>query len=125
MILCLSNTLTKERFISAAKVEPGSFAENMFGRIYETVTSEAMDLKKDYETYYVDEYDTFESFLFRKENLDAKDVEGIVEKLKNHPHLNVYSKSQDAYGDYTMENLVFSDGMYPMIEKIIETNFES
>lgn len=124
MILLISKNLTRESFIAAAKVEPGSYMEALFNRVYDALTSEIMSLQEDYTQYYADEYDKFESYLYRKQNLSSTELEDFCEQLRKNPYLDLYESSSRAYGDYSLENFIYSDDLYPTLEKIIQTNYD-
>ena len=67
----------EKRISSALHLQKGSFAEFYTKRIFQSFFQYARDLKKEYLTYYGQEYDSFADYLYKKELLDWAHIEFI------------------------------------------------
>lgn len=64
----------KELYLKKAKVKKGSFAAEYVVTIFNNVFYNAVDLKKDYNDFYTDEYNSFNDFLYHKKLFSRKDI---------------------------------------------------
>lgn len=111
--------LNRKKFLRAAKVQQGSFAEGMFSRMYDFITSEAIDLKREYEKYYGKEYRSFQEFLRKKMNITERMIENIMKTLEKKPELILYRKDWSTYGNYNIGTFILSDEIQEKIEKTL------
>lgn len=123
MILLMSKRRNKEKFIELAGIEPESYLSTVFSRVFDSLTSEASSLQDDYNLYYSDEYENFEQFLVKKENLNVEKANEFIKKLNENTHLDIYKKDSGAYGDYSLENFIFSEALFQKLEKLIQNEF--
>lgn len=63
-IIRFEKKYTKKQFLMHSHVSKDSFAENFVIRIYNEVIGNAIDVKKEFEKYYSDEYISIKDFLF-------------------------------------------------------------
>lgn len=103
------NTL-KEKFLKLSKVRKGSFAENYLKKIYNCVFTSYIDIKEIYRKYYIDEYESFEQYLYNKELLGKKEINQLKKYCKesyNIYKLNIDSNSYNISGYFKYdENLI-------------------
>jgi len=126
-IILIDSTLTKEKFLEFTGATSG-YALDMFSRIFDSITSELIDLEKQFKEYYAFEYITMERFLFRKFNLESEDIDKIMREKKINPHCIIYKKRDYAYGNAGLDQFAFSEPMYERIFKILlmkEINHEN
>ncbi|SHK74319.1 hypothetical protein [Desulforamulus aeronauticus] len=65
----------EKRISDVLHLQRGSFAEFYSKRIFRAFFQYARDLKKEYLTYYPQEYESFEDYLYKKELLDWEHME--------------------------------------------------
>lgn len=117
-LILVNKNLTKEIFIERTGAKDG-YSLNMFSRMYDSITSELIDVDKEYEKYYSFEYESMEHFLYRKYNLKEKYIVELMEARKNNPNCSLYRKDDNSYGDYGIAQFTFSDTMYDRVMDII------
>lgn len=117
-LLLINKNLTKEIFIERVGVQNG-YSLNMFSRMYDSVTSELIDLDDEYLKYYSFEYSSMEIFLYRKYNLNEDDILDLMEQRKNNPDCILFRKDDNSYGDYGIAQFTFSDPMYDRVTEIL------
>lgn len=59
-----------DEFIYKAGVEKGKYAGELIVNIYRTLTTNLIDLKYQFNKYYIKEYDSFSDFLYHKYLID-------------------------------------------------------
>ena len=67
-----------EKFLELSKVKKNSFAENYLKKIYNCVFTGYVDMKEMYSKYYMDEYESFEKYLYSKELLNNKEIKKLI-----------------------------------------------
>lgn len=118
-ILLINKNLTKEIFIEKAGASSG-YAYNMFSRIYDSIESELINLDFEYDKYYSFEYNSLESFLYRKYNLNEDDIIMLMEERKKYPDCILYRKDELSYGgNGQLTTFAFSEDMYDRIMNIL------
>lgn len=117
-LLLINKNLTKEIFIEKSGVQDG-YSLRMFSRMFDSITSELIDVDKEYKKYYSFEYYSIESFLYRKYNLKEKHIVELMEERKNNPDCLLYRKDDNSYGDYGITQFTFSDTMYDRVLEIL------
>jgi hypothetical protein len=60
-LLLVNKKLTKEIFLAKTGALDG-YSLNMFSRMYDSITSELIDVEREFEKYYSFEYKSFEQF---------------------------------------------------------------
>ncbi|MCB0479546.1 MAG: hypothetical protein KDC84_15370 [Crocinitomicaceae bacterium] len=102
-----------------AMTKEGSFARDMFERMYDSLFSELIDLRQEYKKYYALEYERFEIFLYKKYNLEPDDIEAILKVENESEEYTIYKKDDFAYGDYGIAQFCFSEVMYGRILNLL------
>jgi hypothetical protein len=116
--LLMHKNLTKVIFLEKAGVASG-FSYEMFSHMYDSITSERINVDKEYQDYYSFEYPSLEAFLYKKFNIKAEWIDKLVKKRKKNPECILYRKDDYAYGDYGLAQFTFSDTLYKRIIKIL------
>jgi hypothetical protein len=122
-ILLVDSRLNKEIFLEYAAARSG-YALEMFSRMYDSITSELINLEKQFCDYYAFEYITLERFLYIKYNIEEADIEKIMQEKQANSHCVVYKRKDYAYGDYGLDDFAFSDPMYERIRDILLMKFD-
>lgn len=65
----------EKRISDALHLQKGSFAEFYSKRIFRAFFQYARDLKKEYQAYYAQEYDSFADYLYKKELMELDHIE--------------------------------------------------
>lgn len=117
-LILINKNLTKEIFIESAGVKDG-YSLSMFSRMYDSVTSELINLDEEYKKYYSFEYKSMKHFLYRKYNLKERHIDELMEERKNNPDYFLYRKDDNSYGDYGITQFAFSDTMYNRVMEIL------
>ena len=117
-LLLININLTKEVFIDRTGAKDG-YSLNMFLRMYDSVTSELIDVDMEYKKYYSFEYDSLERFLYRKYNLKEEHIIELIWERQNNPDCILYRKDDNSYGDYGIAQFTFSETMYERVMEII------
>lgn len=99
-----------EKFLKLAMVRTNSFAEMYLKKIYNCVFTGYIDIKKMYTKYYIDEYESFEKYLYNKELLNNNEIKKINKYCKKGNSiykLNIDSNSYNISGYFKYdENLI-------------------
>lgn len=117
-VLLINKNLTKEIFIQKSGVEDG-YSLNMFSRMYDSLTSELIDVDREFKKYYSFEYENMEHFLYRKYNIKGKYIDELMEVRKENPDCILYRKDDNSYGDYGIAQFAFSATMYDRVVEIL------
>ena len=104
----------KERFLKKAKVKEYSYAWNLMSRIYDSIILNTVDLKEEYRKYYVEEYSSFELFLYNKYLIEYDELE-YFEDYKNDKYTIYFGDLKNNDG-YELERLIQENPK--LIEKI-------
>ncbi len=105
-IILLKHWIEKSDFLKAGQVIPGSYAEELLGRIYDCLITHLTNIVDEYQKYYFEEYPDLASFLFWKYNIDEETVASIINDLKP--------------GNYVGHGLLYSGGNYNIGQFIME-----
>jgi hypothetical protein len=118
-LLLINKNLTKELFLQKAGVTKG-YAYEMFSSMYDSIHSELINVKEEYNKYYSFEYPTPEDFLYKKLNIKWEHIETVIKQMKKNPDYILYRKSDDySHGHYGLTQFTFSETMYKRVEKIL------
>lgn len=118
VFLVINRNLDKNQFLRLTGAESG-FSKEMFTKIYESIFSELIDAETEFEEYYSFEYKDLETYLFKKYNLNAKDVEDLTSLLKSNSDYKLYRTHVYSYGDYQIPQFITSETMYDKIVQIL------
>lgn len=116
--LLINKNLNKKLFLEKAGVASG-FSYEMFSNMYDSITSECIDMIEEYQKYYSFEYKSFGHYLYKKFNIKWEIIEKISKKMKVNPDCILYRKNDYDYGDYGLAQFTFSETMYKRIIKIL------
>ena len=111
--------ITLDFFLEKTGAEKG-YALEMFTRMYNCIFSELINIEDEYLKYYSFEYETFETYLYKKYNLEIKQIKKIVRKKNKFSHCNIYKKDDYSYGDSSIPQFITSETMHKRINKILK-----
>lgn len=105
----------KKDFLALAGVKKG-FAKEMFSTIYDAIFAEAKDVKEMYDTYYKNEYKSFEHFLKMHYSIPSNVVKKYsrISKEKDYRLIDLDGLS---YGGEIVSGLVLSDELMERMYK--------
>jgi hypothetical protein len=86
---------------------------------FDSITSELIDLEKEFEKYYSFEYNSIEQFLWKKYNIKEEYILELMEEKKNNPDCKLFRKDELSYGDDSIAQFTFSDPIYQRIIDIL------
>lgn len=110
----------KETYMNKAKVIKGSLAGKYTEIIFKNVFCNAIDLKADYNDFYVVEYSDFETFLYQKELFSKQEIMELhIDKNKTLIKLDMHTNSYNASTLFEYED-DFIDNFNQMLEGIDE-----
>lgn len=96
-----------------------SFAYSYSLKIFRDFFRYAKDLRQDYQDYYAQEYDNFETYLYQKELLEQDDI-ALFKLDQEHTLL----KLRPAFNSYNVENIIrYDEEGIKILNQILE-NFE-
>jgi len=112
--LVFKKPYSRKKFLEKIKVKKDSYAESIFIRIYDTLISEVVDIRKEFMKYYYKEYENIKDFLYKKYNVDdIYLIDILMEKIEN--GYQVFHAKKNSSMDYSISQLIFSD---TMLEKL-------
>lgn len=117
-LLLVNKNLTKEIFIEKSGAGNG-YSLDMFSRMYDSITSELIDVEREFDKYYSFEYKSIEQFLYRKYNIKAEHIKELMEEKSSNPECIIYRKDDNSFGDYGIGTFTFSETMYDRVTNII------
>lgn len=109
-VMVVNCKLTRSEFLKRCGASKG-YAKSMFGRIYDSIFSEAVFVKELYDKYYAIEYGSYERFLIMHYGLTRVWYKELSEVLNSNPDNILIEYSTIDYGDTGVDDLIFSDGM--------------
>ena len=118
--IVIDKNINKDIFISKVKVNVGTYAEDLFSRIYDSIFSELINLEEEFEKYYSIEYNSIQQFLFRKFCIPTDIIEEFfLLKSQKKSYCIFYKNEKDSYGDYSIIRYAFSEEMYDKIMNVL------
>ena len=117
-ILVINADLKKEEFLSECGSSSG-YSKQVFERIYESIYSELVDLRREYDQFYKMEYESFEKFLYRKLNISPDDIESLIAFSESKNYLKIFKYRDYSSGDYGIGSFIYSEAMYDRIMALI------
>ena len=117
-IIHLKQKIDRYNFIKAGQVIPGSYAEELLGRIYDCLVTYSVDIIDEYQRYYIEEYSDLKSFLYWKYNIDESTINSIISELEPGDFLGF----GEAYsgGDYNIGYFVREENNLEMINNLFQ-----
>ncbi len=117
--LVLRKRYSRKKFLEKIKVEKDSYAESIFIRIYDTLISEVVDIRKEFKKYYYKEYENIKDFLYKKYNVDDTNlIDILMKKIEN--GYQVFYAEKNSSMDYPISLLIFSDTMLEKLNILLE-----
>ena len=96
--------MNKDKFLEVAGAKKGH-SQELFGRMYDALRSENINVIEEYEIFYSLEYDNLGSYLYRKWNMSYEMVESITRQLKENPQLLLFRRIERSYqGEQSRSN---------------------
>lgn len=89
---------------------------NTFKKIYDFFCQNAINLKKDYEKYYKDEFDSFERYLEIKHNLTSEEISSLNNKYSYYKNITMCS-------DWNALNLFYDKRFIEFFSKFFGGDF--
>ena len=117
--LVLRKHYSRKKFLEKIKVEKDSYAESIFIRIYDTLISEVVDIRKEFKKYYYKEYENIKDFLYKKYNVDDINLIDILMKQIENGYQVFYAEKNSSM-DYPISLLIFSDTMLEKLNILLE-----
>ena len=117
--LVLRKRCSRKKFLEKIKVGKDSYAESIFIRIYDTLISEVVDIRKEFKKYYYKEYKNIKDFLYKKYNVDDINlIDILIQKIEN--GCQVFYAEKDSSMDFPISQLIFSDTMLEKLNILLE-----
>jgi len=117
--LVLIKRYSRKKFLEKIKVEKDSYAESIFIRIYDTLITEVVDIRKEFKKYYYKEYENIKDFLYKKYNVDDISlIDMLIKKIEN--GYQVFYGEKNSSMDFPISQLIFSDTMLEKLNILLE-----
>ncbi len=117
--LLINKNLTKNIFIEKTGAKSG-YSLNMFSRMYDSITSELIDVEWEYKKFYSFEYKTLEQYLYRKYNIKEEYIIELMEVRRSNPDCVLYRMDELSYGgNGDLNTFAFSETMFERISEIL------
>lgn len=110
--------IDRDAFLQLAGAKQG-YARDMFGRMYDSLLRETLDVQEEYQLYYSTEYGNLGKYLYRKWNLDFDQVNEIMTHLKENSDLRLLRRIERSYQGTELRRFMTEDPMIERIEKIL------
>ncbi|GAA3952413.1 hypothetical protein GO495_12115 [Chitinophaga oryziterrae] len=110
--------LNKEAFLAAAGAKHG-YAADMFGRMYDALMIESLDVIDEFERYYKVEYENLGRFLYRKWNFTYEAVTEIMKQLEKNPEVRLMRRIEWSYHGSELRTFMSEEPMVNRIENIL------
>ncbi|KAA8480031.1 hypothetical protein BDE36_2379 [Arcticibacter tournemirensis] len=110
--------LDKAAFLFSAGANHG-YAADMFGRMYDALMIESLDVIEEFNRFYKPEYEALGGFLYRKWNFSYKNVEDILKKLEKNPEARLMRRIEYSYYGSELRKFMSEEPMVDRIEKIL------
>jgi hypothetical protein len=122
-IAIINRRCDRSAFLKVAQTTPGSYAEELMGRIYDCLIPYAIDVKEEHQKYYSIEYTDFGAFLYWKYSLDTSVIADILNNLGEEDIL-VYGTVHSG-GDYVTGQFIMSEAGFETINKTFDRSREA
>jgi hypothetical protein len=114
-LVVLPGRYEKSKFLKAAQVLPGSYAQDLMERIYDSLIVYAVDLWEEYTRYYSAEYSGIEDFLYWKYDLAEDTIVRAMKNMSNHSFLGFCT---DRVGLITVDSMLEAlDELFALLER--------
>ena len=120
LFVMIDKNINKDIFLEKVKVKSGTFADDLFSRVYDSLFSELINLEEEFEKYYSIEYESIKHFLYHKFCMPIEVIEDFFKlKTERKTYTLFYKKERDSYGDYSIMRYAFSEVLDERIIKIL------
>lgn len=121
-LVLLPKNISKEKFLSCAKVTKGSYFYKRLESIYIALTSSTVNLENEY-THYYSEYNTFADFLYHKyPKLNDNLRNTILKKINTQKYILLRGHSFEL-SDYNFNTLIeCSEEFFEKLNKLLKVN---
>lgn len=113
-IIRLKEKYTKKKFVNYFKPQKGSYSESFVLSIYDCLIINSIDIKNEYDTYYSDEYDSIEEFLFLRYFVTEDVIRKICDDLQKKEFIGIF---QDFRFNFKDENII-SGAIYKFLNQL-------
>jgi hypothetical protein len=117
-IIRLNHWIEKSDFITAGRVMPHSYAEELLGRIYDCLFGHITNIVDEYNKYYFEEYLSLASFLFWKYSVDREIIAKVTKDLK--PENLIGYGLLYSGGNYILGQFIMDESNLNMIKQIVQ-----
>lgn len=115
--LTIGKYFNRKKFLKKVKVKKGFHAEKVFGRIYDELMSETIDIQREYRKYYGEEYGDIGEFLYQKFNIGRSLIGNLIEEMNK--GRRVLSGRKYSSQDYGISQLIFSETMLEELNMLL------
>ena len=115
--LTIGKYFNRKKFLKKVKVKKGFHAEKVFGRIYDELMSETIDIQREYRKYYAEEYGNIREFLYQKLNVRRSLIDNLIEEMNK--GRRVLSGRKYSSQDYVVSQLIFSETMLEQLNMLL------
>ena len=121
-LVILPTNISKEKFLSLAKVKKGSYFYKRLESIYIALTSSTVNLEDEYIQYY-NEYNTFADFLYHKYPYLNNDIrKNIIEKINTKKYFLLRGYFFEL-SDYNLQTIMgHTDDFLEKINKLLKVD---
>jgi hypothetical protein len=111
------NSLTFEVFRDNAKIADGTYANDLIANLYDTLIGDAKGVRRDYNNYFADEYESFNEFVKHRFKADKDCIKKILRNLDTHEV--IYHKKPE-YGYVGIIEMLLCEGYIKVIDRLME-----
>ncbi len=115
--MTIGKYLNRKKFLKKVKVKKGLHAEKVFGRIYDELMSETIDIQREYRKYYGEEYGDIGEFLYQKFNIRRSLIDNLIEEMNK--GRRVLSGGKRSSKDYVISQLILSETMLEKLSMLL------
>jgi len=98
-------------------VKKGFHTEKVFGRIYDELMSQTIDIQREYRKYYGEEYGDIGKFLYQKLNVRRSLIDSLIREINK--GRRVLSGRRYSSQDYGISQLIFSETMLERLNMLL------
>lgn len=121
-LVLLPKNISKERFLSLARVKQGSYFYKRLESIYIALTSSTINLEDEYTNYY-SEYNTFADFLYHKYPRLSDDIRNeILEKIDTKKYILLRGWFFELSDNNLHTLMEYSEEFLEKINKLLKVN---
>jgi len=115
--LTVGKYFNRRKFLKKVKVKKGFHTEKVFGRIYDELMSQTIDIQREYRKYYGEEYGDIGKFLYQKLNVRRSLIDSLIREINK--GRRVLSGRRYSSQDYGISQLIFSETMLERLNMLL------